>query len=56
LATSKPNSPTRESPGYSNTTEKQDSDVISHLKNMIENLKGDINYSLKEIQENTDNK
>ena len=37
----------------SNTPEKQDSDLKSHLMMMIENFKKDINNSLKEIQENT---
>jgi hypothetical protein len=38
--------------GYSNTPEKQDSYLNSHLMKMIEDFK-DINNSLKEIQENT---
>jgi septal ring factor EnvC (AmiA/AmiB activator) len=40
-------------PGYLNTPEKQDSDLKSHLMMNIEELKKDINNSLKEIQENT---
>ena len=39
--------------GYPNIPEKQYSDLKSHLMKMIENLKGDINNSLKEIQDNT---
>jgi hypothetical protein len=33
--------------------EKQDFDLKSHLMMMIEDLKKDINNSLKEVQENT---
>jgi hypothetical protein len=36
LASSEPNSPTTVSPGYSNSPEKQDSDLKSHLTIMIE--------------------
>jgi hypothetical protein len=50
LASSEPSSPTTANPGYSNTPEKQDSDLKSHLMMMIENFKKDINNSLKEIQ------
>ena len=54
LASSEPNSPTIASPGYTNTSEKQDSDLKSLLMMMmIEDIKKDINSSLKEIQENT---
>jgi DNA anti-recombination protein RmuC len=53
LASSEPNSLTIASPGYTNTSEKQDSDLKSLLMMMIENFKKDINNSLKEIQENT---
>jgi gas vesicle protein len=53
LASSEPSSPTIASPGYSNTSEKQDLDLKSHLMKMIEDFKKDINNSLKEIQENT---
>jgi septal ring factor EnvC (AmiA/AmiB activator) len=52
LAISEPSSPTIASPGYTNTPEKQDSDLKSHLMKMIEKFKEDINSSLKEIQEN----
>jgi hypothetical protein len=53
LASSEPNSPTTESPGYTITVEKQDSDLKSLFVMMIEDIKKDINNSLKEIQENT---
>jgi hypothetical protein len=53
LASSEPSSPTAESPEYPNTPEKQDWDLKSHLMMMIEDIKNDINNSLKEIQENT---
>jgi hypothetical protein len=52
LTSSEPNSPTIASPGYPNTSGKQDSDLKSLLM-MIEDIKKDINNSLKEIQENT---
>ena len=51
LASSKPNSPTIASPGYTIILEKQDSDLKSLLMMMIEDFKKDINNSLKEIQE-----
>ena len=50
LALLKPSSPTTASPGYSNTVEKQDSDLKPHHMMMIEDFKKDINNSLKEIQ------
>ena len=50
-ASSEPNFPTTASPGYSNTPKKQDSDLKSHLMNLIEAFKEYINNSLKEIQE-----
>ena len=50
LASSETTSPNTASPGYSNTPEKQNSDLKSHLMMMIENFKKDINKSLKEIQ------
>jgi hypothetical protein len=54
LASSEPNSPTIASPGYTNTPEKQDSDLKAFLMMVIENFKKDINNSLKKkIQENT---
>jgi hypothetical protein len=51
LASSEPSTPTTASPGYHNTTEKQDSDLESYINMLIENFKKDINN--KEIQENT---
>ena len=42
-------SPTTASPEYPNTPEKQYSGPKSHLMKMIEDLKEDINNSLKEI-------
>jgi hypothetical protein len=53
LASSEPNSPNIVSPGYSDTPEKQDSDLKSLLRMMIEDIKKNINNSLKEMQENT---
>ena len=55
LVSSEASSPTTGSPRYPNTPGKQDSDLKSHLMMMIEDFK-DINYSLKEIQENTGKK
>jgi hypothetical protein len=52
LVSSEPSSPNTESPGYSSTPEKQDSDLKLHLMVTIEKFKKDINNSLKEIQEN----
>jgi hypothetical protein len=49
LVSSEPSSPTKVSPEYSNTPEKQDPDLKSHLIVMIEYFKEDINNSLKEI-------
>ena len=46
--------PTTVSPGYPNTPEKQDSDLKSYLMMLVEDIKNDINNSLKEIQENTE--
>jgi hypothetical protein len=46
LATSEHSSPTTASPGYPNTHEKQDSELNSHLMEMIEDFKKDINNSL----------
>jgi hypothetical protein len=69
LASSEPSSPTTVNLGYSNTPEKQDSDLKSYLMMMIEDFKGEIQENtgkqvelkeeiqkkmfLKEIQENT---
>ena len=52
MAQSEPSLPTRASPRYPNTLEKQDVELKSHLMMLIEDLKKDINNSLKEIQEN----
>ena len=54
LASSEPSSPTTVSMGYPNTSVKHNFDLKSHLMMMIEDLKKDINNSLKKkIQENT---
>ena len=53
LVSSEPSTPTTASPGYPNTPEKQDSDLKLYLMMLVEDLKKDINNSLKEIQENT---
>jgi hypothetical protein len=49
----KPALPTSASPGYPNTSEKQDSDLKSYLMMLVEDIKKGINNSLKEIKENT---
>jgi uncharacterized protein YukE len=41
------------SPGYTNTPEKQDSDLKSYLMMLVEDFKKGINNSLKEIKDNT---
>ena len=51
LTASEPISPTTVSPGYTNTTEKQDLDIKSNRMILIEDFKKDINNSLKEIHE-----
>jgi hypothetical protein len=53
LASSEPKFPTIASPGYTITLEKQDSDLKSLLMMMIEDVKKNINNSLKEIYKNT---
>jgi ElaB/YqjD/DUF883 family membrane-anchored ribosome-binding protein len=53
LASSEPGYPTTANPGYSNTPEKQDSDLKSHLMMMIEECKKDIKNFLKDKPENT---
>jgi hypothetical protein len=53
LASSKPNSLTIASPGYTITQEKQDMDLKSLLLMLMGDYKKEINNSLKEIQENT---
>jgi hypothetical protein len=50
---SEPSTPTSASPGYPNTTEKQDSDSKPYLMMLVDDLKKVINNSLKEIQDNT---
>lgn len=50
LATSESSSPTIASSGYSNTPEKEDSDLKCHLMKMTASFKEDVNNSLKEIQ------
>jgi hypothetical protein len=45
--------PTPPSPGHPNTPEKLDPDLKAYLMMMVEDIKKDINNSLKEIQENT---
>jgi hypothetical protein len=45
--------PTSPSPGHPNTPEKLDLDLKEYLMMMVENIKKDLNNSLKEIQENT---
>jgi hypothetical protein len=52
IASPEPSSPTIASPVNPNTLEKQDLDLKSHLMMLIEDLKKNINNSLKEIQEN----
>ena len=52
-ASSEPSTLTTASPGYPNTLEKQDPDLKSYLMVVVEDFKKGINYSLKEIQENT---
>jgi predicted transcriptional regulator len=61
LASSEPSCHIIESSRYSNTLEKQESDLKSHFMMMIEDIKNNINNylkeetqkSLKELQENT---
>jgi hypothetical protein len=48
MASSEPSTPTTATPGYSNTWEKQDSDLKSDLMMLVEDYKN-INNSLKEI-------
>jgi gas vesicle protein len=51
---SESSTPTSASPGYPNTPQKQESDLKSYLMMLVEDIKKDINNSLKEIQENID--
>jgi gas vesicle protein len=50
---SEPSTPTSPSPGHPNTPKKLDLDLKAYLMMMVEDIKKDINNSLKEIQENT---
>jgi hypothetical protein len=50
---SEPSTPTSASPGNPKTPEKVDPDLKAYLLMMVEDIKKDFNYSLKEIQENT---
>jgi hypothetical protein len=52
LASSEPNFPTIASSGYTITPEKQDMDLKSLVKMMMEDFKKEINNSLKEVEEN----
>jgi hypothetical protein len=52
-ASSEPSMPTTISPGYPNTTEKQESNLKSYLMIVVEDYKKGINDSLKAIHENT---
>ena len=56
IAASEPNSPTTASPGYPNTPEKQELDLKSLVRMLLEEHMKDINESLKEIQEKNDEK
>jgi hypothetical protein len=51
LASSEPNSSTISSPGYTITPEKQESDLKSLLIMLIEDIKKDINNSLRNTGE-----
>jgi hypothetical protein len=52
LVSSEPSSCTTASLGYPNTLEKQDVNLKSHLMMLIQDVKNDVNNSLKEIQVN----
>jgi len=56
MASSEPNSPTKANTEYPNTPQKQDLDLKSHLIMMLNDFKKDIKNSLRETQENTNNK
>jgi hypothetical protein len=53
LLSSEPSTPTKASPRYPNTPEKQNLDLKSYLMMLVEYFKKGINNSLKEIKENT---
>jgi hypothetical protein len=48
-----PSTPTSPSPRHPNTPEKLDLDLKAYLMMMVEDIKKDVNNSLKEIQDNT---
>jgi gas vesicle protein len=48
-----PSTPTSTSPEHPNTPEKLDLDLKEYLMMIVEDIKKDLNNSLKEIQENT---
>jgi gas vesicle protein len=50
---SEPSTPTSPSEGHPKTPEKLDPDLKAYLMMIVEDIKKDINNSLKEIQENT---
>ena len=50
---SEPSTATSASPGYPNTPENLDPDLKAYLMMMVEDIKKDVNNSLKEIQEKT---
>jgi hypothetical protein len=52
-ASSEPSTQTSPSPGHPNTPENLDLDLKAYLMMMVEDIKKDVNNSLKEIQENT---
>jgi len=52
MASSEPNSPTKENTEYPNTPEKQDLDLKSYLIMRLEDFKKDMKNSLRETQEN----
>ena len=55
-AASEPNSPLTASPGYQKTQEKQDLDVKALVMMLLQEHMKDINKSLREIQEEMDQK
>jgi hypothetical protein len=52
-ASSEPRTHTSASPGHPNIPEKLDPDIKAYFMIMVEDIKKDLNNSLKEIQENT---
>jgi hypothetical protein len=53
---SEPSTPITVCPGEPNKPEKQDSDLKSYLLMLVEDIKKEINNSLKEIKENMSNR